>query len=95
MEVGYPNGPDQAFIKEGLEGLICFLDTRFGLNGLSFEVGPAGRVGDRGINVFEGDRKVNVKKIKVLETPPFELLPRDRFNALLLMERIPQLGGDE
>lgn len=95
MEVGYTNGLDQAFIDEGLEGLIGFLDTRFGLDDLSLEVGPARRVGVSGVNVFKGDREVNVEEVKVIDTPPFKLLPRDRFNALLLMESIPQLRCDE
>ena len=80
---------------KGLESLISFLDTGFGLDGLSLEVSPAGRVGVNDVNVFESDGEVDVEEVKVLETPPFELLPRDRFNPLLLMESIPQLRGDE
>ena len=75
--------------------MISFLDGSFGLDGFSLEVGPAGRVRIGGVNVFESNREVDVEKVKIVETPPFELFPCDGFNTIFLMEGIPQLGGDE
>jgi hypothetical protein len=89
LKVGYTNGLGQAFIDESLESLIGFLDGSFGLDGFSFEVGPAGRVRVGGVNVFESDREMNVEEVKVVETPPFELFPCDGLNTILLMESIP------
>ena len=53
------------------------------------EVFPPRRVGNGRVDVFKGDREVDVEEVEVFETPPFELLPNDGLNALLLMEGIP------
>ena len=95
MKIGYTNGLDQAFIDEGLESLVGFLNGSFGLDGFSLEVGPTGRVRIGGINVFESNGEMDVEEVKVFETPPFELFPRNGFNTVFLMESIPQLRGDE
>ena len=65
------------------------------MDGLSLEVNPTGRVRIGGVNVFESNGEVDVEEVKVLETPPFELFPRNGFDTILLMESIPQLRGDE
>lgn len=69
-------------------------DGTFGTatNGRRSETQSIGRVGVGRVNVFEG---VNVEEVKVLHISLFNLLPRDRFNPLFLMENIPQLRGDE
>ena len=95
MKVAYTNGLGQAFVDEGLESSVSFLDGSFRLYGFSLEVGPAGRVRIGWVNVFESNRKVDVEEVKVVETPPFELFPCDGLNTILFMEGIPQLGGDE
>jgi len=47
------------------------------------------------VNEFEGDGKVDVEQVKVLEAPVGELFPADGFDGVLFVERIPQLGDDE
>ena len=89
MKVAYPNGLCKAFVDEALESLVGFLDGSSGLDGFSLEVGPTGRERIGWVNVFESNRKVDVKEVKVVETPPFELFPRDGLNTILLMESIP------
>lgn len=95
MKVGDSNGFGQAFIDKDLESLVSFLDGSFGLDRFSLEVDKAGRIRIGFVNVFESNREVDKEEIKVVDTPPFELCPRDGLNTFLLMESIPQLRGDE
>ena len=95
MEVGHTKGFDQALIDEGFKCLVCFLDGRFGLDELSLEIGPARGVGIGRVDVFEANGEVNVEEVKILDAPPLQLLPYNGFYALLLVESVPQLRGDE
>ena len=95
MKVRYTNGLCEALIDKNFESLVSFLDGSFGLDDFSLEVFPAGRVRIGWVNVFKSNREMDVEEVKVVETPPFELFPRDGLDTVLLMESIPQLRGDE
>lgn len=56
---------------------------------------PARRVSHARVNVFQRHGKVDNVQVKVVDAPVGQLLLADGFNALLVMEGVPQLRHDE
>ena len=66
-----------------------------GDNGLAIVRRPTWRVSNGGINIFEGDGKVNQIKIETVNAPVLKLLFADGAHVLLVVKRVPELGDDE
>ena len=95
LEVADTDRSGQSEIDQLLESGPCFLDGRFALNDLSFEVAPSAWVGNGGVDVFEGDGEMDEEEIKVVDAPPFELLAGDGLDFVGFVEGVPEFGGDE
>jgi hypothetical protein len=63
--------------------------------GTSIVVVPARGVADLRVDVLQGNGEVNNPEIEVVNPPVSELLPGDRLNLIVVVERLPQLGDDE
>lgn len=56
---------------------------------------PAGRVAHRGVDVFYGHGEVDEVQVEVVNAPVGELLAGYGLDLLGVVERVPELGGDE
>ena len=63
--------------------------------GTGIVVVPARGVADLRVDVLQCDWEVNNPEIEVVNPPVSELLPGDRLNLLVVVERLPQLGDNE
>jgi hypothetical protein len=61
--------------------------------GLSVIAIPFWRIAVRGIDIFEGDREMNVEQIKVIDPPEVELIPCQLGYMFGSMEGVPKLCG--
>lgn len=58
-------------------------------------VGPAGRVANGWVDVFESNREVDVVEVEVVDAVVLELLLADWTNTFGVVERVPELANDE
>lgn len=95
VEVADADGFRQTLAHEFLHRCPCFLDGgRAGDDGFAV-VGEAGRVAVRGVDVFQGDGEVHDVEVEVVDAPVGELLFADGFDAVVVVEGVPELGDEE
>lgn len=92
IEVADSNTLRHPLLDEVFHGSPGFLDRGIALHNFLAVVGEAGRVADGGIDVFEGDGKVHDEEVKVVDSPVLKLLFADGRYAVVVVERVPELG---
>ena len=76
---------DQTLLVQLLHRTVGVLERSLGGAGVAVLVGPAGRVADRGVDVFDGDREVDHVEIEVFDAVVLELLLADWLDLVVVM----------
>ena len=85
----------QALLHQTFHGGPGLLDGGIARDDILAVVGEAGGVTSGGVDVFEGDGEVHDVKVEVVDLPVFELFLADGFNAIVVVEGVPELGDEE
>lgn len=89
--VAYTNALRESVADQGLHGLPGLGQRGVAVRYLVVLVGPAGWVTHRGVDVLESNGEVDNVQIKVVDAPVGKLLLADRFDLVLVVERVPEL----
>ena len=95
VEVADADGFGQAFAHEAFHGRPCLLDGGVPGDHVLAVIGEAGWVSLGGVDVFEGDGEVDNVEVKVVDAPILKLLFADGLDAVMVVERVPELGDEE
>lgn len=95
VEIANANGFGHALAHKLLHGRPSLLDGSVTRNDVLAIVGEARWVSLRGIDIFQGDWKVDDVEIEVVDAPVLELLFADGLDAVVVVEGIPELGYEE
>lgn len=94
-EVADANAARQLLVDQRLHGLPCFLDGGLAELDLALGIGPPGGVALGRVDVFERHREMDQVQVKVLKAQVLQLLARNQFDLVAVVERVPELGHDE
>lgn len=94
-EVADANAAGEALVDQRLHGRPCLLDRGIAEFQLFTVAGPAWRVSDGGVDIFQGNGEVDEVQVEVVDTPVRKLLAADGLDLVALVEGVPQLGNDE
>ena len=95
VEVADADGLDHALAHKLLHCRPRLLDGSIARDNIFAIVEEARRVALRRVDIFEGNWEVNDVKIKVVDTPIFQLLFTDWFDSVVVVEGVPEFGDKE
>lgn len=94
-EVANPDTTGKVLTDKRLHRRPSFLDSGISELDLAVLGLPAGRVPDRGVDVFQRNGEVHDVKVKVVNAPVSKLLAADELDTVTVVEAVPELRDNE
>lgn len=95
VEIADADGFGQILAHKILHGRPGLLNGSVTGDNVLAIVSEARWVSFRGIDIFEGDGKMNDVKVEVVDAPVLELLFTDGLHTVMVVERVPQFRDKE
>lgn len=95
VKIANADGFGQTLAHKALHSRPGLLDGSFTGDNVLAIISEARWVSFRGVDIFEGDGKMDDVKVKVVDAPVLKLLFADGLHTVMVVERVPKFGDKE